>query len=533
MSTDDASSLSASNNKYDACLQSILLSNHERSELQKLPTRSDHDIESRIKQTVQPNQHFEECPLSKSNDAAAACETNENENVVVRDDAECLCAYILKNRINYQYSPRKVLQYTPKKEASNQEAVEPSISCLGDDVRAVMKSHDNDNQSASSSSAVIAASNHAPLNIPDGPMKNIDLTSDAHNHQHNTLLNDYYYHLMDFQSNANLGCIVIGDAVHIISGHFGDLQDAEDNSYIEAENKRQHVNQDEYHFCAVKLAPRRGNHSNAHQLCLGDTAGRLLFYDYVRGQYIHQTVKSNNCRISVIDWCSCPQSYNGLVAVGSLDKLVRIYDDRNATKSAIKLRFHRGEVCGLKWNENNEFLLLSGGNQNMVCVWDIRKKSKPLFVGTHNAAIRALSWYPNKSGTDGDTMFLSGGGSNDQSIKIWNIYEPKEVYQMITGSQVCNLQYLSYNQHNYLISSHGFSSNSVIVWDMQQQQHLNHRYHLQRIKQLNGHKCRVLYLSKYSDCNIVTAAAGPDQSLKFWKIFPNQNSMSSPFNGIR
>lgn len=161
----------------------------------------------------------------------------------------------------------------------------------------------------------------------------------------------------------------------------------------------------------------------------------------------------------------------------------------------------------------------------MVCCWDIRKNNKPLFVGKHKAAIRALAWCPHS-----DTMFISGGGSNDQAIKIWDIGSRTAKLSLLTGSQVCNLECLEHHNEQYLVSSHGFSSNSILIWNLKRECNPNNNQSdvsLTRIKQLSGHKCRVLYLCKYSDSNVVTASAGPDQTLKYWKLFPSQ--IESPF----
>ena len=325
---------------------------------------------------------------------------------------------------------------------------------------------------------------------------------------------------MDFRENENFGCIVIKDCLHLIGGHFGDLNKSENNEYLYDLNKSESINKCDFHFCSIRFSPNN-NYKNENILCLGDNCGRLLFYDYIRGQYLQEIYKSNQCRISVIDWKNFYNSNNGIIAVGSVDKLIRIYDDRNY-KQCFKLKYHFGEVCGLKWNKYNDNLLLSGGNQNIICCWDIRKTKKPLFIGHHKAAIRALSWYPNC-----DNMFISGGGSNDQCIKIWNINYKTERLTLSTGSQVCNLLTLNYNKSNFIISSHGFSSNSIIVWNIKHD--INHKNNksqikLQKIKQLNGHKCRVLYLCKYSHSNIVSSSAGPDQTIKYWKIFPNHQT---------
>ena len=66
------------------------------------------------------------------------------------------------------------------------------------------------------------------------------------------------------------------------------------------------------------------------------------------------------------------------------------------------------------------------------------------------------------------------------------------------------------------ILSHGYSVNSIIIWNFNK---------MKRIKQLIGHKCRVLYLaSNPNNTCIVSGAAGHDKTLKY--ILVNQHQFS-------
>ncbi|KAH6790448.1 hypothetical protein C2S51_005454 [Perilla frutescens var. frutescens] len=88
---------------------------------------------------------------------------------------------------------------------------------------------------------------------------------------------------------------------------------------------------------------------------------------------------------------------------------------RNSLLSCI--RVHKGEVCGLKWSSTGS-ILASGGNDNLVYLWDACKMSSKHHVHRfdhHCAAVKALAWCPYKY-----NVLASGGGSGDGSIKIWN-----------------------------------------------------------------------------------------------------------------
>ena len=67
---------------------------------------------------------------------------------------------------------------------------------------------------------------------------------------------------------------------------------------------------------------------------------------------------------------------SNLLASGSKDKSIKLYDCRANKKMSLDNNFHYGEICGLNWNQNG-YLLASGGNDNLINVWDIRNSKKP------------------------------------------------------------------------------------------------------------------------------------------------------------
>ena len=66
-------------------------------------------------------------------------------------------------------------------------------------------------------------------------------------------------------------------------------------------------------------------------------------------------------------------------------------------------------------NPNTKFYFASGGNDNKVFVWDLRKNQIISTIREHSAAVRALKWNPMKSNT-----LISAGGEEDKRIVIWN-----------------------------------------------------------------------------------------------------------------
>lgn len=120
-----------------------------------------------------------------------------------------------------------------------------------------------------------------------------------------------------------------------------------------------------------------------------------------------------------------------ILSSGSHDRLIYHRDVRAASPWVTKLTGHRQEVCGLKWNVQ-ENQLASGGNDNKLFVWD-KMSETPLYRFTeHVAAIKAISWNPHQHG-----ILASGGGTADMKIRFWNTLTGSLLSEIDTGSQVC------------------------------------------------------------------------------------------------
>lgn len=149
-------------------------------------------------------------------------------------------------------------------------------------------------------------------------------------------------------------------------------------------------------------------------------------------------------------------------------------------------RGHQREVCGLKWADSGR-RLASGGDDNLVYVWDLRTASTPTGsrnsphpwihrFDEHTSAVKALGWCPFQS-----NLLASGGGGNDRCIKLWNTETGTCVNSVDTGSQVCSLIWSK--KEKELLSSHGYSQNRLTLWQYPS---------MGKIIDLTGHTSRVL-----------------------------------------
>lgn len=95
------------------------------------------------------------------------------------------------------------------------------------------------------------------------------------------------------------------------------------------------------------------------------------------------------------------------------------------------LKAHKHEVCGLKWSGNK---LASGGNDNLIYIWESSKMSSSNFLycfNEHRAAVKALAWCPYQS-----DVLASGGGTDCGCIKIWSTLNGSCINSTDTKAQV-------------------------------------------------------------------------------------------------
>ena len=132
------------------------------------------------------------------------------------------------------------------------------------------------------------------------------------------------------------------------------------------------------------------------------------------------------------------------------------HDVRNERSIVSTWKGHQQEVCGLKWSPDSSSLA-SGGNDNLLNIWDINKCAARHTFTDHNAAVKALAWSPHTRG-----LLASGGGTSDRTIKFWNANTGALLNSIDTKSQVCALEWSKHEKQ--LVSSHGFSQNQLILW---------------------------------------------------------------------
>lgn len=287
------------------------------------------------------------------------------------------------------------------------------------------------------------------------------------------LEDDFYLNLVDWGSK-NVLAVGLRNAVYLWNGGSGQVKKL---CQLDGTDK----------VTSVSWI-QRGTH-----LALGTSTGMVQIWDAEKCQRVRQ-MTGHDARTDALAW------NESVLSSASKDRSILHRDVRQPEHFFRRLTGHRQEVCGLKWNiEENK--LASGSNDNNLIIWD-GFDDTPLYKFEHDAAVKAMSWSPHQRG-----LLASGAGSMDRRIRFWSMADGSLVNEVDTGSQVCNLAWSK--NSNELVSTHGYSQNQVMVWKYPS---------MQQVAALTGHTYRVLYLAVSPDGRTIVTGAG-DETLRFWNVF--------------
>lgn len=225
-------------------------------------------------------------------------------------------------------------------------------------------------------------------------------------------------------------------------------------------------------------------------LCIGTSSGTMCFLDINSAK--SSKYLFHKSRIGALE------TFGSQIVSGSRDKKSKIIDLRSKTVTDT-LSFHVQEVCGISMNKSLQNLA-SGGNDNKIFIFDIRKSAEPILrLNDHKAAVKALSWSPITP-----SRLVSGGGTADKSIKHWDILATEPLVQSYNfESQICNLKWLA---NNKILSTFGYSNDDIKL--------LNN---FKVEKKYTGHKNRVIHFSVEKNERFFVSGSG-DATIKIWEI---------------
>ncbi|AJR96343.1 Cdh1p [Saccharomyces cerevisiae YJM1244] len=308
-----------------------------------------------------------------------------------------------------------------------------------------------------------------------------------------SLADDFYYSLIDWSSTDVLA-VALGKSIFLTDNNTGDVV---------------HLCDTENEYTSLSWIGA-GSH-----LAVGQANGLVEIYDVMKRKCI-RTLSGHIDRVACLSW------NNHVLTSGSRDHRILHRDVRMPDPFFETIESHTQEVCGLKWNVADS-KLASGGNDNVVHVYEGTSKSPILTFDEHKAAVKAMAWSPHKRG-----VLATGGGTADRRLKIWNVNTSIKMSDIDSGSQICNMVWSK--NTNELVTSHGYSKYNLTLWDCNS---------MDPIAILKGHSFRVLHLTLSNDGTTVVSGAG-DETLRYWKLFDKPKAKVQPnslifdaFNQIR
>ncbi|KAJ3211519.1 ubiquitin-protein transferase activating protein [Entophlyctis luteolus] len=293
------------------------------------------------------------------------------------------------------------------------------------------------------------------------------------------IVDDYYLNLLDWSKDNNLAVALEG-TVYVWNGDTGDVVEFCHASENETESGPPGM------VCSLQWT------SDGGHLAVGIGNGDTQIWDFETQTKV-RTMRGHTARVGVLSWD------RHIVSSGSIWH----HDVRIANHKVGELLGHSQEVCGLKWRADGG-LLASGGNDNLVNIWDARSSVPKSTKSNHNAAVKAIAWCPWQL-----NLLATGGGSADRQIHFWNTTTPTTtpLNSIDAGSQVTSLIWSK--TYKELVSCHGHPDNQLSIWSYPS---------CKKILDLEGHDARVLHAALSPDGSTVVSAAS-DENLKFWKAF--------------
>ncbi|KZS95912.1 WD40 repeat-like protein [Sistotremastrum niveocremeum HHB9708] len=136
---------------------------------------------------------------------------------------------------------------------------------------------------------------------------------------------------------------------------------------------------------------------------------------------LSQPFTSHTSSVEDLQWSPAEPT---VFASCSADQSVRIWDVRvKGRKSTMNVEHaHPSDVNVISWNRNTTYLLLSGGDEGGIKVWDLRNlkadsaqaPSPVASFSWHTAPITAIEWHPTE-----DSIFVASGA--DDQTTLWDL----------------------------------------------------------------------------------------------------------------
>lgn len=229
-------------------------------------------------------------------------------------------------------------------------------------------------------------------------------------------------------------------------------------------------------------------------LSVGTASGEVQLWDAATQRQL-RNLRGHGGRIGALAW------HGHVLSSGSADSEVHHHDVRVKEHLVARLTGHADLVCGLDYSADG--VLASGSNDNTVCIWEAAASQAALRTLTeHRAAVKALRWCPFQR-----NVLATGGGSADRQVCLWNTSSGRLLMSADAQSQVTAMLWST--QDKELLTAHGYSRNQLSLWKYPS---------MVKAGDVEGHSGRILGMAQSPDDTMVCSLSA-DETLRFWRIF--------------
>mmetsp|Transcript_41467 Transcript_41467/g.96872 ORF Transcript_41467/g.96872 Transcript_41467/m.96872 type:complete len:438 (-) Transcript_41467:183-1496(-) len=287
------------------------------------------------------------------------------------------------------------------------------------------------------------------------------------------MLDDFYSHPIDW-SSQNVVAVALSDMVFLFHAATGSTQKL-------------------LQLPSGSITTLRWTEAGGH-LSVGASTGEVQIWDAVAQRQL-RNLRGHAGRVGALAW------HSHILSSGCADAEIHQHDVRIRDHLVSRMISHADLVCGLDYN--SEGMLASGGNDNLVCIWETPSSCTPLHTFTeHQAAVKAIRWCPWQR-----HVLATGGGSADRQVCLWNASSGRMLMSTHAESQVTGI--IWGQQERELLTAHGYSRNQLSLWKYPS---------LVKVGDLEGHEGRLLGLAQSPDGSLVCSSSA-DETLRFWRVF--------------